>query len=68
MISTFKTDLTLDPETVQPNFISEDRKGVTCRKLNVPYNARKLTFHLPVLSSEGFEVGMCYWQVEVRHR
>lgn len=68
MISTFKADLRLDPETVQPNFISEDRKSATCRKSNVPYSARKFTFHLPVLSSEGFEVGMHYWQVEVRHR
>lgn len=66
--SIFKTDLTLDSESIQPSLISEDRESVTCRTSNIPYNAGRLTFHLPVLRSEGFEVGMHCWQVEVMHR
>uniref|UniRef100_G3U6Q1 Tripartite motif containing 62 n=1 Tax=Loxodonta africana TaxID=9785 RepID=G3U6Q1_LOXAF len=52
-ISTFKEDLTLDPETVHPLTISEDRK-------NIPYNPKRFAFIPAVLSSEGCDVGRYY--------
>ena len=64
VISTFKIDLTLDLETVQSDLISEDKMSLAENQMFLTM----LTFHLPILSAEGFEVGKHYWQVEVKHR
>ncbi|KAM9183523.1 tripartite motif-containing protein 60-like [Dugong dugon] len=69
MISTFKEDLTLDPETAHPKLIiSKDRKSVKYgqMKSDFAYNPKRFTFIPAVLGSEGFDVGRHYWQVEVR--
>ncbi|XP_016053285.1 PREDICTED: tripartite motif-containing protein 60-like [Miniopterus natalensis] len=67
MISTFQVDLTLDPETAHPSLvISRDRKGVTYRTPDGLYNSQALTSYPAVLSSEGFDAGRHFWQVEVR--
>lgn len=58
MLSTFKIDLTLDLETVQSDLISEDKMSVAENQIFLTM----LTFHLPILSAEGFEVGKRCWQ------
>ncbi|XP_049709852.1 tripartite motif-containing protein 60-like [Elephas maximus indicus] len=68
VISTFKEDLMLDPKTAHPNLIiSEDRKSVKYGQMEAdfPYSPKRFTFIPAVLSSEGFDVGRHYWQVEV---
>ena len=62
MLSTFKIDLTLDLETVQSDLISEDKMSLSENKIFLTM----LTFHLPNLNAEGYEVGKRCWQVEVR--
>ena len=64
MISTLKIDLTLDLETVQSDLISEDKMSLAENQMFLTM----LTFHLPILRAEGFEVGKQYWQVEVKHK
>uniref|UniRef100_G3TWW1 Tripartite motif containing 60 n=1 Tax=Loxodonta africana TaxID=9785 RepID=G3TWW1_LOXAF len=69
VISTFKEDLMLDPKTAHPNLIiSEDRKSVKYGQMEADfsYSPKRFTFIPAVLSSEGFDVGRHYWQVEVR--
>ncbi|ELK24672.1 PREDICTED: tripartite motif-containing protein 60 [Myotis davidii] len=67
MISTFQVDLTLDPETAHPSLIiSRDRKSVTYRTPDGLPNPQALTSYPAVLSSEGFDAGRHFWQVEVR--
>ncbi|XP_006871672.1 PREDICTED: tripartite motif-containing protein 60-like [Chrysochloris asiatica] len=69
MIRVFQVDLTLDPETAHTNLIiSEDRKSVRYGKMqtNLSFNPRRFTGYPAVLSSEGFDAGRHFWQVEVR--
>ncbi|XP_016053282.1 PREDICTED: tripartite motif-containing protein 60-like [Miniopterus natalensis] len=67
MISTFQVDLTLNPETAHPSLItSRDRKSVTYRTSNGLHNPLEFTSYPAVLSSEGFDAGRHFWQVEVR--
>ncbi|XP_023608630.1 putative tripartite motif-containing protein 75 [Myotis lucifugus] len=67
MIHMFQADLTLDPETAHPNLIiSRDRKSVTYRTSVGLSNPQAHTSYPAVLSSEGFDAGRHFWQVEVR--
>ncbi|EPQ05678.1 Tripartite motif-containing protein 60 [Myotis brandtii] len=67
MIHTFQVDLTLDPETAHPCLIiSRDRKSVTYRTAFGLHNLHGRTSYAAVLSSEGFDAGRHFWQVEVR--
>ncbi|XP_059537114.1 tripartite motif-containing protein 75-like [Myotis daubentonii] len=67
MIHTFQVDLTLDPETAHPCLIiSRDRKSVTYRTAFGLHNLHGRTSYPAVLSSEGFDAGRHFWQVEVR--
>ncbi|XP_005860603.2 PREDICTED: tripartite motif-containing protein 60-like [Myotis brandtii] len=67
MIRIFQVDLTLDPETAHLSLIiSRDRKSVTyCTADGLP-NPQALTSSPAVLSSEGFDAGRHFWQVEIR--
>ncbi|XP_066109547.1 tripartite motif-containing protein 60-like [Saccopteryx bilineata] len=66
MVSTFYVDLTLDPETAHPSLvISRDRKTVTYRTPS-GHHPRAGTSYPAVLSSEGFDAGRHFWEVEVR--
>ncbi|XP_006872966.1 PREDICTED: tripartite motif-containing protein 60-like, partial [Chrysochloris asiatica] len=67
MISIFQVDLTFDPETAHTNLIiSEDRKHVKYGKIqtNLSFNPKRFTGYPAVLSSEGFDAGRHFWQVE----
>ncbi|XP_070259820.1 tripartite motif-containing protein 60-like [Myotis yumanensis] len=67
MIHTFQVDLTLDPETAHPSLIiSRDRKSVTYRTSFGLHNLQARNSYPAVLSSEGFDAGRHFWQVEVR--
>ncbi|XP_036279951.1 tripartite motif-containing protein 60-like [Pipistrellus kuhlii] len=67
MIRTFQVDLTLDPETAHPSLIiSRDRKSVTYKTPDGFPNPQAHTSYPAVLSSEGFDGGRHFWQVEVR--
>ncbi|KAM7141597.1 LOW QUALITY PROTEIN: tripartite motif-containing protein 60-like [Molossus nigricans] len=66
MMSTFQVDLTLDPETAHPSLIvSTDRKSVTYRTADGLHDPQALTPYPAVLSSEGFDSGRHFWQVEI---
>ncbi|XP_054431959.1 tripartite motif-containing protein 60-like [Pteronotus mesoamericanus] len=68
MISTFQVDLTLDPETAHHNLtISPDRKTAIfqMRKQNCVQNPKAFKFYPAVLSTEGFDAGRHFWQVEI---
>ncbi|XP_057582951.1 tripartite motif-containing protein 60-like [Hippopotamus amphibius kiboko] len=69
MISTFHVDLTFNPETAHHSLImSQDRKTATFRRMkpNCVLNPGAFPSHPAVLSSEGFEGGRHFWQVEGR--
>ncbi|XP_057582953.1 tripartite motif-containing protein 75-like [Hippopotamus amphibius kiboko] len=69
MISTFQVHLTLDAETAHHSLkISEDRKTASFRKMgpSCVLNRKAFTNFLAVLSSEGFDAGRHFWQVEGR--
>uniref|UniRef100_G3TN81 Tripartite motif containing 60 n=1 Tax=Loxodonta africana TaxID=9785 RepID=G3TN81_LOXAF len=69
MISIFQVNLILDPETAHSNLIvSEDRKTVMYRMMNpnCPQSPWEFNVYLSILSSEGFDSGRHFWQVEVR--
>ena len=67
MISTFEADLTLDPETAHPSLIiSRDRKSVTYKAPSGLHDHQALTSYPAVLSSEGFDAGRHFWQVDIR--
>uniref|UniRef100_G3UI05 Tripartite motif containing 60 n=2 Tax=Loxodonta africana TaxID=9785 RepID=G3UI05_LOXAF len=69
MISIFQVNLILDPETAHSNLIvSEDRKTVMYRMMNpnCPQSPWEFNVYPSVLSSEGFDSGRHFWQVEVR--
>ncbi|XP_057582954.1 tripartite motif-containing protein 60-like [Hippopotamus amphibius kiboko] len=69
MISTFQVHLTLDAETAHHSLkISQDRKTATFLRMgpNCVLNRKAFTNYPAVLSSEGFDAGRHFWQVEVR--
>ncbi|XP_023581238.1 tripartite motif-containing protein 60-like [Trichechus manatus latirostris] len=71
MINTFQVNLILDPETAHPDLIiSEDRKTVIYKMMNpnCPQSAREFNVYPSALSSEGFDSGRHFGQVEVRGR
>ncbi|XP_014312894.1 tripartite motif-containing protein 60-like [Myotis lucifugus] len=66
MIHTFQADLTLDPETAHSSLIiSRDRKSGTYRRPDGLPNPQARTSYPAVLSSEGFDAGRHFWQVEI---
>ncbi|XP_059555505.1 tripartite motif-containing protein 60-like [Myotis daubentonii] len=66
MIRTFQVDLTLDPETAHSSLIiSRDRKSVTYWRPDGLPSPQACTSSLAVLSSEGFDAGRRFWQVEI---
>ncbi|KAM9607636.1 tripartite motif-containing protein 60-like [Trichechus inunguis] len=71
MISIFQVNLILDPETAHPDLIiSEDRKTMMYKMMdpNCPHNLSEFNVYPSALSSEGFDSGRHFWQVEVRGR
>ncbi|XP_036914126.1 tripartite motif-containing protein 60-like [Sturnira hondurensis] len=66
MISTFQVDLTLDPETAHPSLIiSRDRKSMTYKARSGFHDPQVRTSYPAVLSSEAFDAGRHYWQVDI---
>lgn len=69
MIRTFQVHLTLEPETAHHSLqISQDRKTATFRWMepNCVHPPQVFTSYPAVLSSEGFDAGRHFWQVEGR--
>ncbi|KAM5307286.1 tripartite motif-containing protein 60-like [Glossophaga mutica] len=66
MISTFQEDLALDPETAHPSLIiSRDRKSMTYKAPSDLSDSQVRPSYPAVLSSEGFDAGRHYWQVDI---
>ncbi|XP_044838048.1 E3 ubiquitin-protein ligase TRIM39-like [Mauremys mutica] len=64
----FVVDVTLDPDTANPNLVlSDDRKRVRRgnTRQDLPNNPERFDRYLIVLGTEGFAGGRCYWEVEV---
>ncbi|XP_055974836.1 tripartite motif-containing protein 60-like [Sorex fumeus] len=69
MISTFQTELTIDPESAHPCLIvSEDKKSVMFGRNSptFPEDTTACVTFPSVLSYESFDAGRHFWQVEVR--
>ncbi|KAM6221007.1 tripartite motif-containing protein 60-like [Rhynchocyon petersi] len=69
MIHLFKVDLTLNPDRADPDLIIlEDRRVVMYGKMtaNSLNNPETLTPYPVVLSTEGFDAGRHFWQVQIR--
>ncbi|XP_004606282.2 tripartite motif-containing protein 60-like [Sorex araneus] len=69
MISTFQTELTIDPESGHPCLIvSEDKKSVMLGKNSptFPENPPACITFPAILSYESLDAGRHFWQVEVR--
>ncbi|XP_036282180.1 tripartite motif-containing protein 60-like [Pipistrellus kuhlii] len=66
MIRTFHEDLTLDPGTAHPSLtILENRKSVAYGTSFGCRNLQAFSSFAAVLSSEGFDAGRHFWQVEI---
>lgn len=68
MISTFQVDLTLDPKTAHSSLsVSENKKSVMVRtSLPSLDNHTECVTYPAVFSSQGFEGGRNFWQVDIR--
>lgn len=66
MISTFQVDLTMDPQTAHPSLIiSRDRKSMTYKAPSGLHDPQVRASYPAVLSSEAFDAGRHYWQVDI---
>nr|XP_015108052.2 tripartite motif-containing protein 60-like [Vicugna pacos] len=69
MISTFQVHLTLEPKTAHQSLrISQDQKTATFQRMepNCVHPPQVFTSYPAVLSSESFDAGRHFWQVEGR--
>lgn len=65
------TDVTLDPDTANPNlYVSEDGKQVTHgnQKQRVASKPERFDYVLNVLAKEGFSAGKFYYEVQVKDK
>ncbi|XP_068925692.1 probable E3 ubiquitin-protein ligase TRIML1 [Petaurus breviceps papuanus] len=70
MLLTFHRDITLDPETANPNLIlSDDLKNVEYISFpqDVPDNPKRFELTLCVLATQSFTSGKHYWEIEVEN-
>ncbi|KAK0146654.1 E3 ubiquitin-protein ligase TRIM39 [Merluccius polli] len=70
-VQQYEVDLTLDPDTAQPNLIvSEDGKQVRDGGVekNLPDNRKRFTKKLYVLTRQSFSSGRFYFEVQVKNK
>ncbi|XP_073328353.1 E3 ubiquitin-protein ligase TRIM21-like [Pagrus major] len=70
-VQQYAVDVTLDPDTAQPNLIlSDDGKQVKLGdvKKNLPDNPERFNYHIRVLGKQSFSSGRFYYEVQVKEK